>query len=147
MRQKLLHLKNSQQGHVTEMLHVTTLFFFQFYLFNYFLFFALSVYRPLDYQKISHACRQMLEWLDENVPLLENEAIKVKTILETKASPKPIETKYDIFISYSHRNKVNADKIHKYVSALHPDWKIFIDTEGLRTGDSWQPKLYSCIGK
>ncbi|XP_068703080.1 uncharacterized protein [Montipora foliosa] len=56
-----------------------------------------------------------------------------------------VNSRYDVFISYSHQNKTHADKLLAILRSVDPDLKIFIDSAGLNTGTSWQQLLYTAL--
>lgn len=55
------------------------------------------------------------------------------------------EYRYDIFISYSHKNKLEAQVIHDELLRANPNLRIFIDHAELNTGAAWQQSLYEAL--
>ena len=53
--------------------------------------------------------------------------------------------KYDLFISYSHKNDKEITEIVKTLLNLKPDIKIFLDKKDLDTGSGWQQELYDAL--
>ncbi|GEM_PF-931551 len=53
--------------------------------------------------------------------------------------------KYDLFISYSHQNKVDIQFVIDQLIILKPDIKIFIDNTQLNTGSAWQQSLFEAL--
>ncbi|XP_077863470.1 uncharacterized protein LOC144347221 [Saccoglossus kowalevskii] len=53
--------------------------------------------------------------------------------------------KYDVFISYSHRNTRKASVFLDALVSLKPDLRIFFDAQELKTGTAWQETLYHAI--
>jgi len=52
---------------------------------------------------------------------------------------------YDVFISYSRKNQVEADWLYEELKRQRPELKIFIDRVSMRVGSSWQQKLYKAL--
>ena len=99
----------------------------------------------MDHEKISQACHIVVDWLQSHLAELNHLTPEGQTAL---AVAKPlIKTQYDVFISYSHQNSDVAHNIQKFLSVIQPDWNIFIDITELKTGVSWQVKLYDSIGE
>ena len=53
---------------------------------------------------------------------------------------------FDVFISYSHKDVLAANKVVSRMKKIKPDWNVFIDQSGLRAGSAWQSMLYTSIG-
>jgi hypothetical protein len=71
-------------------------------------------------------------------------AILKKQYLQASASNQR-GPKYDIFLSYSHKNTQDADWFIEGLKTLKPDIRIFIDHEELEPGVAWQEKLFRSI--
>ena len=95
----------------------------------------------------------MIKWLEENLAPLEQMGSKMdESESEAKTHVKALKENnekehYDLFISYSHQNSEKAEKLREGIASIFPNWKIFIDVSGLKTGTAWQNRLYSSIGK
>lgn len=61
------------------------------------------------------------------------------------ASPAKTIARYDLFISYSHKNRPEVDFMMAEMKRLRPNLRIFIDQGELLTGEAWQEKLYRSI--
>lgn len=55
--------------------------------------------------------------------------------------------KFDIFVSYCHRDMEIAVKIVDLITTSMPGCKIFFDMNNLTVGNTWQQKLYRSIGR
>ncbi|XP_071813337.1 uncharacterized protein [Apostichopus japonicus] len=53
--------------------------------------------------------------------------------------------RYDLFLSYCHKETDLAQKMVKILQDLNPNLKIFFDVQELKTGKSWQRALYHSI--
>lgn len=53
--------------------------------------------------------------------------------------------KYDLFISYSHANKDEADFLKQVLEQARPNVRIFLDRSELKTGVAWQQEIYEAI--
>ncbi|ELT94093.1 hypothetical protein CAPTEDRAFT_227952 [Capitella teleta] len=76
-------------------------------------------------KQISSACEMLLE--------------------QTKKDKSDERRRYDVFISYSHRNTDAAKIIHSSLLAIDKNLSIFFDNEELKSGDNWQKTLYESI--
>ncbi|XP_071509804.1 uncharacterized protein [Diadema antillarum] len=88
--------------------------------------------RPHDAEKIQDACSQLTVSL----------SITLHTELQI-AEFDPL--RYDVFLSYSHRDTEKANLFVKALQKLAPDLKLFFDVQELKTGKSWQRTLYHSI--
>ena len=53
--------------------------------------------------------------------------------------------KYDLFISYSHRNREDIVFFAEELQRQRPDIRIFLDRKDLNTGMAWQRELYKAL--
>ncbi|MBT30981.1 MAG: hypothetical protein CMO01_15085 [Thalassobius sp.] len=53
--------------------------------------------------------------------------------------------KYDLFISYSHKNDKEITEIVNMLLKVKPDIKIFLDKKDLDAGAGWQQELYDAL--
>ncbi|XP_071500390.1 uncharacterized protein [Diadema antillarum] len=88
--------------------------------------------RPADQAKLEEACSQL------SVSL----SVKLHTEMNI-AEFDPL--RYDVFLSYSHRDTEKANLFVKALQKLAPDLKLFFDVQELKTGKSWQRTLYHSI--
>ncbi|MGK7915324.1 MAG: toll/interleukin-1 receptor domain-containing protein [Prochloraceae cyanobacterium] len=51
--------------------------------------------------------------------------------------------KYDVFVSYSHKNASPAEAIAKHLQ--QNDLKIYIDVQSLQKGAAWQPHIFEAL--
>eukprot|EP00795_Rhopilema_esculentum_P000775 gene776-10504_t len=99
--------------------------------------------RPFSDDLLRNACSVVTDWLKLNITALRHSHPD-----NSYQKPQPVSLtgdRYDVFISYSHKNSEAAAQIKKHLSVLYPDWKIFIDVSDLKTGVVWQTKLYNSI--
>lgn len=54
-------------------------------------------------------------------------------------------TQYDVFVSYSHKDKAAADELVAALKARRPSMRIFLDRQELRTGSSWQQHIFESL--
>ena len=78
-----------------------------------------------------------------NELLLRIKLLKQK--LENKQISKSVDFKYDLFISYAHKNKDEILFVEKELKRLKPDIRIFLDLRDLNTGAAWQQELYEAL--
>jgi hypothetical protein len=52
---------------------------------------------------------------------------------------------YDVFISYSHRNRSTAQKAHDRLLSESPGLRVFFDDHSLRTGGSWLMEIAEAL--
>lgn len=97
-------------------------------------------FRPISVEMIRAACANVSACIRTE----KKESKKEKNLLNKKMIS--LDDSYDVFISYSHRDTTIANKAYNYIRKIKPDWNIFIDQSGLRTGSAWQSKLYKSIG-
>ena len=100
--------------------------------------------RPFSNDLLHIACSVVTDWLKLNITALRHSHPD-----NSYQKPQPVSLtgdRYDVFISYSHKNSEAAAQIKRHLSVLYPDWKIFIDVSDLKTGVVWQTKLYNSIG-
>lgn len=95
--------------------------------------------RPISVEMIRAACANVSACIRTE----KKESKKEKNLLNKKMIS--LDDSYDVFISYSHRDTTIANKAYNYIRKIKPDWNIFIDQSGLRTGSAWQSKLYKSI--
>ncbi|XP_030851966.1 uncharacterized protein LOC100888822 isoform X2 [Strongylocentrotus purpuratus] len=88
--------------------------------------------RPHDPSKIGEACSQLTVSL----------SVTFHTELRV-AEFDPL--RYDVFLSYSHRDTEKANRFVEMLQKLAPDLKLFFDVQELKTGKSWQRTLYHSI--
>jgi len=69
----------------------------------------------------------------------------LKRKFEYKKIAKNDDYKYDIFISYSHRDKKEILFVEQELKRLKPDIKLFLDLRDLNTGMAWQEELYEAL--
>jgi hypothetical protein len=55
------------------------------------------------------------------------------------------EFRYDVFISYSHKNTDDVFRLKDLILKADPYLQIFIDSKDLHTGSSWQQELYDAL--
>ncbi|GFN81164.1 collagen alpha-6(vi) chain [Plakobranchus ocellatus] len=55
--------------------------------------------------------------------------------------------KYDVLISYSHRNREEPSKFFKILKEKYPDLNVFFDQSELKAGNLWQQALYEAVDK
>jgi TIR domain len=53
--------------------------------------------------------------------------------------------KYDLFVSYSHRDTEQVLEIIRQLQSMRPNLRIFLDREELNTGMAWQQELYDAL--
>lgn len=53
--------------------------------------------------------------------------------------------RYDVFISYSHKNTEVADYIVQRLRELKPDINVFLDRQDLNTGMAWQKEIFEVL--
>ncbi|KAJ8037709.1 hypothetical protein HOLleu_18600 [Holothuria leucospilota] len=88
--------------------------------------------RSQDAESINSACYQIIISLSINF---------TRSLSVMNASV----VRYDLFLSYSHKDTEMAQKIVKMLQDLNPHLKIFFDVQELKTGKSWQRALYHSI--
>ncbi|XP_077977077.1 uncharacterized protein LOC144432686 [Glandiceps talaboti] len=93
---------------------------------------------PRDITKLAAACQQVVVALSLEVSMVSQKKTKKKQLEDSSL-------KYDIFISYCHKNTKLATRLLNQLTTLNPDLKIFFDTEELKTGNTWQETLYQAI--
>lgn len=65
---------------------------------------------------------------------------------QNDASDLDISTaQYDVFISYSHKDKAAADELVTALKALRPSIRIFLDRQELCTGSAWQQHIFQSL--
>ena len=52
---------------------------------------------------------------------------------------------YDFFISYSHSNKSDVLFFGETLKKINPNFKLFLDIEEIKTGASWQQKIFEAL--
>lgn len=52
---------------------------------------------------------------------------------------------FDVFISYSHKDKAAADQLVAALRANRPSIRIFLDRQELRTGSAWQQHIFESL--
>lgn len=55
--------------------------------------------------------------------------------------------KYDLFVSYSHRNVSEANALVNEIKENRPDLRIFIDRLELNPGSAWQAEIFDALEK
>ena len=55
------------------------------------------------------------------------------------------QARYDVFISYSHRDAEAVSHVSQAITTLRPDTRIFIDRQELVNGMPWQQHIYEAI--
>jgi TIR domain len=98
----------------------------------------LSLGLPVDKIKI-------VEIKEAKLPLLSSIFQEEKDRLEGKSVAKKHQFKYDLFISYSHKNQYEIFEFEKELLRQAPDLCIFLDRKELNTGVSWQQELYDAL--
>lgn len=113
-------------------------------------------------ETLDHLLRAAVNWFLLDVPLesiriVEKDAYKAhelkgmfqvlrRAYAQQSAVPNITqEARYDIFISYSHRNTPEAMFIHDELLRQRPGLRIFIDRNNLDTGAAWQQALYEAL--
>ncbi|HEX7555218.1 MAG TPA: toll/interleukin-1 receptor domain-containing protein [Leptolinea sp.] len=101
-----------------------------------------------------------VHWLENGLPIkklkiVEKSELKageikgafaiLKKQYQKKTNIKERKTSYDIFLSYSHKNIEEANRLLNELKMLKTDIRIFIDRIELEPGVAWQEKLYQCI--
>ena len=79
-------------------------------------FLLFHIYRQREDEQIAFACSSLLEQIASNQ---EGEGKNLK---------------YDVFISYSHRNQTQANTVRETLQNQDKDLKVFFDSEELKTG-------------
>nr|XP_054763994.1 uncharacterized protein LOC129270701 isoform X1 [Lytechinus pictus] len=88
--------------------------------------------RPHDPSKIGEACTQL--------------SVSLSVTFHTELRVAEFDPlRYDIFLSYSHRDTEKANRFVALLQKLAPDLKLFFDVQELKTGKSWQRTLYHSI--
>lgn len=64
---------------------------------------------------------------------------------QTRVANTTPEYRYDVFISYSHKNRHEAQFIHEELLRANPALRVFIDEAELDTGAAWQQALYEAL--
>jgi hypothetical protein len=52
---------------------------------------------------------------------------------------------FDVFVSYSHRNKANIDDLVKNLQGRRPSLRVFLDRLELRPGVAWQQHIFESL--
>ena len=79
--------------------------------------------------------------------LRETSEVTLDYDLAMKQKALSLDSKFDVFISYSHKNHQVATTIYNYIKQHKPHWIVFLDQDNLKAGHSWQSKLYQSIGR
>ncbi|XP_070564247.1 uncharacterized protein [Ptychodera flava] len=88
-----------------------------------------------DFDKLMKASKQVVVAL----------TLEVSMVSTKKTKKTWDDMKYDIFISYCHKNSQQVKKLRNKLSELDSNLKIFFDTDELKTGTAWQETLYQAI--
>ncbi|XP_030852601.1 uncharacterized protein LOC100890762 [Strongylocentrotus purpuratus] len=88
--------------------------------------------RPHDPSKIQDACSSL--------------SVSLSITLHTELTVAEFDPlRYDVFLSYSHRDTEKANCFVDMLQKLAPNLKIFFDVQELKAGKSWQRTLYHSI--
>ena len=82
---------------------------------------------------------------NSDIQLLKNTFQQVKKRHEKVTESINPNFKYDIFVSYSHKNKTEVDNFVAQLHKYKPHLRIFIDRLELRSGASWQKHIFEAI--
>ncbi len=64
---------------------------------------------------------------------------------EAKLGGPRSDSRYDVFVSYSHSNVVAVDVLVAQMRALRPSLRVFLDRLELRLGASWQQHIFEAL--
>jgi hypothetical protein len=99
----------------------------------------LSVGLPLDRIKI------VIRDSDNSQSLLETFArVKQRHADVPSEAPQP-SFRFDLFVSYSHKNKAEVDDLVKELHGRGPALRIFVDRMELRAGAAWQQHIFDSL--
>ncbi|PVD32349.1 hypothetical protein C0Q70_07782 [Pomacea canaliculata] len=88
--------------------------------------------------KIITACSLLIKHLDAD---MQTEP----TSKTSHHNQDEMNSNYDVFISYAHKNPELPHHLHRALQDADPDMKIFFDTSELRAGKIWQEALYEAV--
>ncbi|XP_070564431.1 uncharacterized protein [Ptychodera flava] len=93
--------------------------------------------RPHAVEKIEAGCQHLIDSLSTS---LSSTSSNQRTLISQHS-----QCKYDVFISYSHKNSSLAALFLNTLQSIRADLRIFFDTQELKTGTAWQETLYQSI--
>jgi hypothetical protein len=80
------------------------------------------------------------------VPSLGETFARVKRRHENTApSAQRPNFRFDVFVSYSHTNKIEVDRLVAELQARRPALRVFVDRLELRPGASWQQHIFESL--
>jgi hypothetical protein len=93
---------------------------------------------PLD-------CLNIVSLPDSRIDELTQLFSELKSRFTGTISVNQNQCKYDIFISYSHKDIREVDLFIEFLLGQNKDSRIFIDKQNLNPGSAWQREIYEAI--
>jgi len=92
-------------------------------------------------------CIKIVLYKNSDIDFLHSVFKRVKERYEAIQCQNDATYEYDVFISYSHRNKDEVNNLIKALQKCRPDLKVYIDHQALRPGVFWQTHIFEGIKK
>ncbi|BBM85791.1 toll/interleukin-1 receptor domain-containing protein [Candidatus Uabimicrobium amorphum] len=102
----------------------------------------LSMGLPVEHLKITAFTEKDIREADRIFPELKK---RYDQFTQPKTASDVSHHKYDIFVSYSHQDSEQANKIVSFLKELDSELQIFIDRRELNVGCAWQQQIYDAL--